>query len=105
MDRIRDDLLNVNWNVLFFNLNVSEMTFGFTDIFSEIMSKHITHKMITCNDKDAPWITPQVKTDIKHNSRVYRKWANRGRNPQDHDNVRKVQNEANNLNKEAELAF
>ena len=52
MDRIRDDLLNVNWNVLFFNLNVSEMTLGFTEIFFEIMSKHITHKIITCNDKD-----------------------------------------------------
>ena len=33
----------------------------FTDIFLRIMSKHISNKIITCNDKDAPWITPQVK--------------------------------------------
>ena len=28
------------------------------------MSKHITHKIITCNDKDAPWITPQEKLPL-----------------------------------------
>ena len=77
MDRIRADLLNVNWNVLFFNLNVNEMTLGFTDIFFEIMSKHITHKSVTCNDKDATWIALQVKTVSKRNSRVYRKCVNK----------------------------
>ena len=40
------------------------MSLLFTDIFLGIMSKHISNK-ITCNDKDAPLITPQVKTSIK----------------------------------------
>ena len=105
MDCIRADLLKVNWNNLFVNLNVSEMTLVFTDVFLDIMSKHISHKIITCNDKDAPWITPQVKTAIKRNSRVYRKWVNRGRNPLDQDNVRKVQNDTNKLIKEAKRTF
>ena len=33
-------------------------------------------------------MTPKVKTAIKRNSRVYRNWVKRGRNPHDHDNVR-----------------
>ena len=69
------------------------------------MTKHISNKIITCNDKDAPWITPQIKSAIKRNSRVYRKWVDRGRNPHDRDHVRKVQNDTNKLIKEAKLSY
>ena len=46
---------------LVINVNVSEMTLGFTDIFFEFMSKHITHKIITCSDKDAPCATTKTR--------------------------------------------
>ena len=65
--------------------------------FIGITSKHISNKIITCNDKDAPWITPQVKTSIKRSARVYRKWVKRGRNPDNYKNVRKVQNISSKL--------
>ena len=68
------------------NLNVSEKGLVFTHIFLDTVAKHISNKIITCNDKDAPWITPEVKTAIKRNSRVYRRWVNRGRNPNDQFN-------------------
>ena len=55
------------------------------------MSPNISNKTITCNDKDAPWIATSLKTAIKRNSRVYRKWIQRGRNPTEHQNVRAVQ--------------
>ena len=69
------------------------------------MDKQISYKIITCNDKDAPWITPEVKTAIKRNSRVYRKWVKRGRNTNDLDNVREVRNSTNKFIKEAKLAY
>ena len=47
IDSIRADLLNVNWHDLFVNLNVSEMSLIFTDVFSDIMAKHISNKIIT----------------------------------------------------------
>ena len=103
--RIRADLLNVNWRELFFNLNVSEMVLLFTDVFFDTISRHISYKVVTFNNKDAPWITPRLKTAIKRNSRVYRKWVNRGRNPLDHDHVRKVQNDTNKLIKKAKLEY
>ena len=41
----------------------------------------VSNKIITCNDKDAPWLNTQVKTDIRRNTRVYRKCVKRRRNP------------------------
>ena len=58
----------------------------------DIFSNHISNKIVTCNDRDAPWITPKLKTAIRRNSRVYRKWVKRGRNINDYDQVREVQN-------------
>ena len=69
------------------------------------MVKHIPNKIITCNDSDAPWITPVVKTAIKCNSRVYRKWINRGKNSNEHVKVRGVRKLTNKLIKEAKLAY
>ena len=105
IDHIRADLLEVNWHELFHNLNVSEKSLLFTDVFLDIMAKHISNKIITCNEKDAPWITSEVKTAIRRNSKVYRKWVNRGKKNLDHNKVREVQNATNKLIKEAKLAY
>ena len=104
-DKIRADLLNLNWNDLFFNLNVHEKGLVFTDAFIDIVDKQISNKIITCNDKDAPWITSKVKTAVKRNSRVYRKWVKRGKITNDYDNVREVRNSTNKLIKEAKFAY
>ena len=77
---IRKDLSNINWQTLFLNLNVNEMSLVFADTFHSILSQHISNKIITCNDKDAPWITPKVKSASRRNSRVYRKWVKHGKN-------------------------
>ena len=68
------------------------------------MSKHISNK-ITCNDKDAPWITPQVKTSIKRSTRVYSKWVKLGRNPGNYKNVREMQNISSKLINQAKQIY
>ena len=74
------------------------MSLLFTDTFLSIISKYVPSKIIICNGKDAPWITDEVKTAIKRNSRVYKKWVSRGRQPGEHNNVRQIQNLANKKN-------
>ena len=69
------------------------------------MTKRIPNKIITCIEKDAPLITPRLKTAIKRNLRVYRKWLNRGRIARDDNQMREVQNATNELIKEAKLAY
>ena len=81
------------------------MALVFTDTLLHILSKNIFSKIITCNDKDSPWITSKVKTAIRRNSRVYRKWVKRGRNPTGHDPVREVQNATNKLICDAKRCF
>ena len=73
IDLIRNDLLTTDWKSLFSVLNTDEMSLVFTDTLLSIFSRYISKKMITCNDKDAPWITPVFKSAIRRNSRVYRK--------------------------------
>ena len=85
IDSIRKELSNTDWQSLFYKLSANEMSLVFTDTLLEIISRHISHKIITCNDNDAPWITPKVKFAIRRNSRVYRKWLKRGKNHNDDD--------------------
>ena len=104
-DLIRNDLLNTDWQSLFFGLDVNEMSLVFTDALVNIISNHIPNRIITVNDKDAPWINSNVKSAIRRNYRVYRKWVKRGRIPEDHDNVREVQNATNKQIRDAKRVY
>ena len=81
------------------------MSLVFADTFLSILSQHISNKIITCNDKDAPWITPKVISAIRRNSRVYRKWVKRGKKHDDHDKLREVQNSTNSLIRQAKQTY
>ena len=77
----------------------------FTDVFLDIIGRHVSNKIVTFNDKYAPQIIPEVKTAISRNSRIYRKWVQRGRDPLNRDKVRRVQNETNKLIKETKKQY
>ena len=104
-DQIRANLRQVNWHELFSNLNVNEKCLLFTDVFLDIMKNNILNKIITCNYKDAAWITPEIKTAINRNSRVYKKWVRRGRVLGELDKVRDVRNVTNKLIRKAKLSY
>ena len=105
IDCIKKSLSEMDWNQLFFRLNVDQMALVFTDSVLDIFSKNIPNKIVTCHDRDAPWITPQVKTAIKRNNRVYSKWNKRGRKPEDRPKVVEVQKETNELIREAKNSY
>ena len=81
------------------------MSLVFTTTLLEILSRHISDKIIICNDKDAPWITHKIKSAIRHNSKVYLKWIKRGKNHNDHDMVREVLHSTNKLIREAKQTY
>ena len=66
---------------------------------------NIPSKIITCKEKDSPWITSKVKTAIKRSHRVYREWVNRGRNINDLNKVREIRSATAKLIKEAKLTY
>ena len=102
---IRQKLSKIDWQSLFFKLDVNEMALVFTDTVLDIFSNDIPNKIITCHDKDAAWITPQVKTAIKRNTRVYCKWNKRGRKPEEHAKVIEVRNQTSKLIAEAKNSY
>jgi len=102
---IKEKLKNTNWFDLFYKLNVNEMSIIFSDVIMDIFCNHIPNKIITCNDRDAPWITLKLKTAIKRNSRVYRKWVKRGRNSADYNRVLEIQKYTNRLIKDAKHTY
>ena len=75
----RNELGSKNWAQIFSNKTVNQMAEAFTSTFLGIAQKHVPSKIITVCDKDAPWITDEVKTAIRRNKRVYRKWLKKGR--------------------------
>ena len=87
----------INWAKLLENKNADEATNTFSKIILDIMSKYIPNNNVTVNDADAPWITPQVKTAIKRNHRVFRKWKSKGRNPDGREYVKEVQKITNTV--------
>ena len=66
------------------------MVSDFTKTFLDIISCNVPNRIVTINDSDAPWITPEVKQAIKKNHRVYSKWKVRGKPDIGKDIVKEV---------------
>ena len=64
-DEIEECLNNIDWHYKLNNLSATNMVSEFTSAIMGVMSRFIRNKIITCNDKDPPWITPEIKTAIK----------------------------------------
>ena len=105
VEDIRRALSETDWQTLFFRLSANEMALVFTDTVLDIFSRNIPNKIVTCHDKDAAWITPQVKTAIKRNTRVYTKWNKRGRKPEERAKVIEIQTQTSKLIKEAKNSY
>ena len=55
------------------------------------------NKVVKMNDKDAPWMTAEVKIAIRRKHRVYRKFLQRGRQLEEWMKVQKVKREPSKL--------
>lgn len=94
---IQDMINEINWHSRFSGLGPDEMTEIFTNNLSFILSSNIPNKIVTCNDKDPPWITPELKKSIKRKQRTYRNFVQRGRREEDWERVKNVRNATSKL--------
>ena len=86
-DLIRTEWLNTNWQSLFLCINAKGLS-----LVWGIFSRHISNKIITCNNRDAPSITLPFDVILEF---IYRKLVKLGRNPNDNAKVREVQYSTN----------
>ena len=89
-DKIKESLNAINWLHFFENKSLDDMIISFNKTFLDIMNCSIPNKTITINDKEAPWITSEVKQAIKKNHRVYSKWKRAGKPEEGKNTVKAV---------------
>ena len=92
---IKNSISSENWEELFAGRSVDDMVSILTNKLLSIMSDNVPNKIITVYDKDAPWITPEVKCAIKRNRRVFDRWKGSGRPEGGRARVQEVQIETN----------
>ena len=94
---IKHNLSGINWYEMFDGLDVNQAVNSFTTFFLSVIARHVPNREITCCDRDAPWITDDVKKAIKRKHRVYRRYVKRGRKPEDWTHVKQVKNDATKM--------
>ena len=94
---INHDLSSINWYEMFGGLDVNQAVDLFTTLFLSVIARHVPNRKITCSDRDAPWITDDVKKAIKSKHRVYHRYATRGRKPEDWTPVKQAKNDATKM--------
>ena len=92
LQSIQHKINAIDWDSRFNGLGSDEMADILTNELYSILSSNIPNKVVTCNDRDPPWITPELKHIIKRKQRTYRKFVQRGRRDEDWERVKNVRN-------------
>ena len=79
---IKSQMTAVPWDELFLNMSLDDTVKSFTDIFLSIITKNIPNKIVTINDKDAPWISSSLRNLLHKDRKIFSDWKHNGR-PQD----------------------
>ena len=105
VQKIQTDISAVNWNSLFQDKRVDDCIRLFNRAILAIFSCSIPNKTCTFNDKDAPWVTPEVKSAIRRNHRIYKKWKERGKHPTGKLHVQESQLATNDIIAKAKSTY
>ena len=62
----------VDWHFIFLNKTAHEQVSVFNNVLFNILSNYISHKYITIDDRDPPWMTNCIKDKINLKSTLYK---------------------------------
>ena len=69
----------IGWNFLFFNKNVHEQVSILNRTLMNVFSSFIPNKLVTFNDKDPPWMTPNLRDKINWKNSIYKDYLKNGK--------------------------
>ena len=95
VQQIKKCLTDTDWHNTFLNKSTDEMVSIFSKSFLEIMESSIPNKVVTFDDKDAPWVTPEVKQMLRKNKKAFANWIKKGCNPITRDKIKQIQIDTN----------
>ena len=64
----------VNWEFLFQNENVHEQSLTLNRIILNVFANFVPNKIVTFNDKDPPWMTQYLKSQMNWRNSVYQEY-------------------------------
>ena len=65
-------LQNVDWHRLFANKTVHQQVNLLNDIILNVFTNFVPNKVITCDDRDPPWINDNIKNKIRWKNIMYK---------------------------------
>ena len=71
---IRKALKQVNWEFLFQNKSVHEQVLILNKTLLNVFANYVPSKIVTFNDKDPPWMTQYLKSQINWRNNVYQEY-------------------------------
>ena len=71
---IRKALKQVNWDFLFQNKSVHEQVRILNKTLLNVFANYVPNKIVTFNDKDPPWMTQYLKSQINWHNNVYQEY-------------------------------
>ena len=90
---IRKAINGFQWEKLFQNMNVNDMVHLFKRTIKNILRNFIPHEIITCDDRDGPWINSSIRCLIQDKNEAYKRFKrSSNNNSQYFENFQSLQN-------------
>ena len=82
-DTILSALQNVDWHHLFANKTVHQQVNLLNDIILNVFTNVVPNNVITCDDRDPPWINYNIKIKIRWKNSMYKNYKRNGKKTED----------------------
>ena len=92
INKINESLSKVNWDRHLNHKGPNEQIKFLNDSIINVFNNYCPNKIITCQDKDAPWMTDVIKRLLKEKELIYKQYKNGFRN-EDKTSLNKKQKE------------
>ena len=96
-DTILSALQNVDWHRLFANKTVHQQVNLLNDIILNVFTNFVPNKVITCDDRDPPWINDNIKNKIRWENSMYKNYKRNGKKTEDYELLTKAVSEVSQL--------
>ena len=95
----------VDWDGYFEGLDVDGRVSLLTDTIINIISNFVPNKIITVRNKDAMWMTTEVKRALREKSKIYVRYVKNGRRDEDLELLRQSQSRSRMAVKDAKKTY
>ena len=87
---IKKSLSGIDWEKSLVNLDINDQVDFLTNSILNTCKNFIPNKIISIRDKDAPWMTVEIKRVLLEKAKIYRKYVKNDRKDSDRNLLRNI---------------